>query len=287
MFSKIIKKGANFFPGKRNYSAIGVGIGLSTATIASIAYLTYPKKKDNFWLDVFDHFQNETEHHHSLTFLPPTPKNVFRGSIEEIKRANLKGIKRVEICGPRLSKVTYDSSYKPSAQDMQLLLEKLKEQKIKEISFMGCDLTPQTGIIIGNALKDNNFVERLEVNSNQIGKYGLIAIIKGLEQNISLKVLLVDSYNIESYYWDKEELAALAQAISKHPSLEKVELPSNQLEDFADIRILLEPYLQAPHQKLPVISGLCVSKSRDVPPICPENMHDLAVLSTHRFARMY
>jgi hypothetical protein len=287
MFSRLTKRGFTLFPRQMQYFAKGSS-RVPPAAVPSIAFMSTTAKKDTFWVDVFNHFEKESNSNDSLIFLPSAPVDVFRGSIDEIWNVNLDGIKRVEICGPRLSKVGYNSSYTPSIIDMELLLRKLGEKKIKELSLLGCELNPKTASVLASALIDNTSLENLEVTSNQIGKTGLINILKGLEQNTGLKVFLSRSYNIDCYDLDNDELAALARVISRNRSLERIELPENQLEDFAAIRVLLEPHYLTPNQKLPVISGLEVSKSCTVPPICPENLVELEKLSSHQFAnRIY
>ncbi|MGQ3889959.1 hypothetical protein ACQUW5_13130 [Legionella sp. CNM-1927-20] len=162
-------------------------------------------------------------------------------------------------------------------------MNKIDENKVKELSFDGCTLSPEAGSTISEAIKKNKTLEYLEVCSSQLGSIGMMAVLSGLKENTSIKTFRARSYNVESYYWSHRELNSLAEVITNNSTLEKIELPNNQLNDFSDITTLSQPYKEIKHRLLASISGFEVSKSSYVPDICAKNMEALDELSQDRF----
>jgi len=231
-----------------------------------------------------------TAAHHNVAFLPPAGNRVFRGSLEEFMISDTTHVKRVEVCGKRLSPGGYDASYTLRPQELIKFLLLLNEkQGIEELSFTGCTLNPRAATIIGDALRHNTSIQRLEITSNEVGEAGMLALLRELRFNKSLRFLYARSYNVQCYYWSQEELDALITLAKVHPTLEKIELPDNQLQDFSDLRAFVHEYLSpADHSKsYPTITGFQISRSYTVPPICEENKETLEEMSNMNFSRRW
>lgn len=282
MFSKYLNSGLN----RLSRHPLVTALAGATFLIGTFLYFRNDKEdisgKSAFLkntLGFVDDF-SVTNNHDSVVFFPPKNSNTFRGSAEKFMALkNHNGIKRIEICGIRLSNHAYDASGSLDLIQLERFLSLIDKKKIKELSFIGCKLDAKSAGVIGTALKTNNSLERLEITTNEVGHAGLLILLQELRYNKTLKILYARSYNVQCYFWSREELSALAELAVKHPTLQKIELPNNQLEDFSDLQILLKEYTQSN----PTIIGLEVSRSYSIPPICQENMENLEEISTMQF----
>ena len=224
--------------------------------------------------------------HNSMVFVPSSKNaDIFRGGIVEFlnKKAELNGIRRVEVLGEKLSEGVYDSSLELPLEQLQQFMALINEKEIKELDFTGCTLKPATGVVIGNAIKTNRYLESLKVTSNHLLKEGMKGILNGLIDNRSLKTFYARSYNVQRYYWSQRELELLSDVVSVNPVIKNIILPDNQVNDFSDLNILSAPYHSITDRELANISGLEVRLS-SVPNICKENLDELDQMSKCRFA---
>ncbi|HVT63323.1 MAG TPA: hypothetical protein VHD33_07565 [Legionellaceae bacterium] len=224
-------------------------------------------------------YQNNKTHYPRLAFLDSSkaPKHVFRGNINAFinQRSHLTGIDHVEVFGNNLAEGVYDSSLELQAKTLEHFMALIHQKKIKILTMTGCKLTPDAGMIIGHALQTNKSLEALSVTSSQLQEKGMMAILTGLMSNHSLQVFLARSYNLQCYYWSKEEVELLAKVVATNTSLKKIILPYNRLpyhpsEYQSSINILSQPYHLIKHRNLATISEF-----EGIPDFCKENLDKL------------
>lgn len=271
-----------------------VSTGFLIGIFFSMRNATEAKENENplpLLINLLDFMEDSTaiEGHNNVAFLPPAGIRVFRGSLEEFMLSDTRGIKRVEVCGKRLSPGAYDASYPLHPEELVKFLLLLNQKEgIEELSFTGCKLSPRAAAIIGDALRYNTSVQRLEITSNEVEHAGMLVLLQQLQDNKTLRVLHARSYNVRCYYWSQEELDALAKLALVHPTLERIELPDNQLQDFSDLNRLVDGYLHQTNRKnCPIITGLQIARSYAVPPVCHENMEDLEQMGSMQFSKRW
>lgn len=200
------------------------------------------------------------------------PNNVFRGGLLEylVKHQNLRHIDTIMLSGEQVKPGIFRSSVKWSEKNFNDFMKIINEMKIKRLSLDGCELTPEIGVVIGEALKNNTSLEELLVTSNQLQNKGIMAILKGLEENTTLKTLSSRSYNLSRYHWSSRELNALKGLILANKTLEKILLPDNQINRPEHIRILIEAYQSIKDREPATIKGFELGL-HDIPNFNREN----------------
>lgn len=201
------------------------------------------------------------------------PNNVFRGGLLEylVKHNNLPNVDTIQLTGEQIKPGIFRSSVQWSEKNFSDFMKIINEMKIKRLGLTGCELNPEIGMVLGEALKTNTSLEELCVTSNQLQKKGLLAILKGLEQNTTLKTLYSRSYNVVCYYWSPQELNALKELILANKTLTTIELPDNQIDEPNDIRILIEPYQMIKDREPATVKGFELSRSVNIPDFNREN----------------
>lgn len=218
------------------------------------------------------------------------PTKRFTGSAEEFLRMEdgLEGIERVDLYGKDLLKNSYNCDLKIAEPVLEALMEKINRYSIKSLSFDGCKLTPASGVIIGKALESNSRLKRIELCANQLGIKGVRAVLEGLKGNKSLTTLCLHGLSAtKPYYWPRDELIRLAEFVQSNTTLEQIELQHNQLHDFADIALIMKPYLEDSKCARAKIVGLEVDKACKVPDCCYDNREELEALSICQFMKSF
>lgn len=207
---------------------------------------------------------NSANEHSSWMCLGPQHSSVFRGSIKDfIEKANnndIQGISKVVICGNKIVESPYASLYNnsviPSIADMSDLMIQVNVSKIKRLSFAGCTLIPVHAAMIQSSIMCSEHLEKLVVNTNQLGENGIIKLLNGLQQNKSIKIFQANSRSGEQYNWSAEMIEALISVIKINKSLELINLPNNQIQfenRERDIALLSQPYKDILNKELPTI----------------------------------
>lgn len=223
---------------------------------------------------------------HSVLITTAFPSvDTFRGSIQEYlaQFRTLGEIKRIELTGLKLAPGVYDSSTPLNPDELKQLMTVIFEQNIKELSFMGVKLNPLIGQILGDALKNNSSLTKLEVNSNQLKKEGLVFLLQGLKSNHSIKTLYCRSYNVDRYNWSKDELELLKEVLSINSTITDIKLTNNQIMDPKDITILTTLYAAIKDRKVATIAGLGLSSTLELPDFNMENANSLEEMSRIKF----
>lgn len=228
------------------------------------------------WQKELDNLNTAIREDHGSSFAIDSrqlPKNVFRGGLLEylVKHKNLLSIDTITLTGDQVKPGIFRSSVTWSPKNFSDFMKIIDEMKIKRLGLDGCELSPEIGEVIGQALKTNSSLEEILLTSNQLEKKGMLAIMKGLEENTTLKTFSSRSYNVECYYWSPQELNALKNLIIANKTLENIELPDNQISEPERIRILIEPYRTIKDRKLPTIKGFELSRSCHIPDFNQEN----------------
>ncbi len=273
----------------------GIGTGVLTYNLTSKELLftrnktSSPHPKLAEWQEQLNHLNaainEDKDSSYVIAGTGRIPDNVFRGSLLEylVKHRSLHKVDTIQLTGNQIRPGIFNSSVKWSEENFRDFMEVIAAMKIKRLGLTGCELSPNIGKVLGEALKTNDYLEELLVTSNQLEKEGLIALLNGLEKNAKLKTLYSRSYNIECYYWSCEELNALAKVVRNNITLKEIDLPDNQISNPADIRILVNAYRTAEHKNPVIINGFEVRRSASLPPFTKKGVIDFENFAKIRF----
>lgn len=256
----------------------GISTGVLAYKLASESHQPLsPHPKLAEWQEQLNQLNEAIEEDKNSSYViskPNIPKNVFRGSLLEylVKHQNLPKVDSIMLTGKEMRPGIFRSSTQWSEKNFSDFMKVIANMKIKRLNLQGCELTPGIGRVIGEELKTNNHLEELMVTSNQLGKEGLIAVLEGIEKNTALKSFQSRSYNIMCYYWSEMELSKLASVIRNNKTLKIIDLPDNQIENPANIRILMSAYLSATHRNPVTIQGFEFCRSVTLPKLTKKDV---------------
>jgi Ran GTPase-activating protein (RanGAP) involved in mRNA processing and transport len=100
----------------------------------------------------------------------------------------------------------------------------VENNRLKTFILRGIQCRPEFGTVLGNILKSNTTLIKLNLFNNMLGSIGIIDLMEGLIQNTTLKSLNIDYNKVNN---DAEE--RIVRAIILNKSLRNIECFGNQI----------------------------------------------------------
>ena len=111
-----------------------------------------------------------------------------------------------------------------STENLQFLLESLKNKNIKTLSLMDCEISDEKTKIIADFARENESLETLFLSDNQIADTGLLHLSDALIGNKNLKNLDLANNDISDV-----QIEFLSSILSENSTLKKLSLAGNKI----------------------------------------------------------